>query len=78
MKPCAICHEVADVDFLERCEKCFRNYLNMSDALKPNTLFAMVQLKDGKTLSSAHYKDILSRKAQPDGSVIRNTNRKFI
>jgi len=79
MKTCDVCKkEVNDVDFLERCNDCFRAYVNSPDDLKPNTFKAMIRLKGGQELSSAHYKDILSRQAQGDGTVKRTNGRKYI
>jgi len=79
MEKCDVCqNESDDLDFLKRCEPCFRAYINSPDNLKPNTFKAMIRLKGGQELSSAHYKDILSREAQPDGQVKRKTGRLYI
>lgn len=39
MKPCCMCKkefEEKDLDFLGRCEPCFRTYLHMKDSSKPH------------------------------------------
>ena len=77
MKPCDVCHELGDLDFLGRCEKCFRAYLDNlpTDSMYSTTkrLYHTDGIKGG--ISPAHADDIKRRVVGPDGSVFRDRGR---
>ena len=72
MKKCSVCGKEGDLDFLERCEPCFRDYvMNVKDSrFRPGVL------KNGYTVTEAHYDDIKRRRIGDDGQVYRDYGRK--
>lgn len=76
MKHCVMCHKMADVDFLERCEPCFRNYINNVHETGYSTTPRLWTDSDG-AISPAHLADIKRRKIGPDGRVYRDYGRKY-
>lgn len=74
-KKCVICKEAKeDLDFLERCELCFRlHVMNVKDSS-----FGLGKTKAGHKVTAAHYDDIVRRRIGSDGKVYRDNGRKSI
>lgn len=72
MKKCSVCGELGDLDFMERCEPCFRRYVdNVQDSqFRPGIM------APGYTVTVAHLDDIRRRKVGDGGKVYRDTGRK--
>ena len=68
---CGVIYGKCDLDFLDRCETCFRAYVERPTGTGLPAPVVKVRLKT-KQASQAHIKDIRSRKLAEDGkSVIR-------
>lgn len=51
MTPCIMCHkefEKAQLDFLERCDDCFKLYMTMPEADRPKLGVPFVPIYNGK------------------------------
>ena len=78
LKNCVMCHKEADVDFLERCEPCFRDYINSDHDTGLSTtkrLWTEGNMKG--SISPAHLADIKRRKIGPDGKTYRDYGRRY-
>lgn len=74
MGKCDHCGKEAELDFLGRCEPCFRRYVeNVQD--KPYRPGVMAP---GYTVTAAHLDDIRHRRLDSDGRVYRDRGRKSI
>lgn len=72
---CDICKNEGDLDFLGRCEPCFRRYVNevKDDYFRPG-----VKAPGHKNVTVAHLDDIRRRRIDSDGKVYRDRGRKSI
>jgi len=74
MEKCEKCGTLADLDFMKRCEPCFRKYLDVV-VDKPS----LGIMKNGYSVTAAHYDDITHRKIGTDGKVYQDRGqRSFI
>lgn len=72
MNKCDVCGELGELDFMRRCEPCFRNYvMNVVD--KP---YGMGVMKNGYTVTAAHYDNITHRRIGTDGKVYQDRGQK--
>ena len=76
MDHCVVCKKMADVDFLGKCEPCFRDYvMNKTEDAVINTKMFWTDGHSGK-ISPAHLADIKRRKLGPDGKVYRDYGKR--
>ena len=74
MEKCEVCHQEGDLDWLKRCEPCFRRYIdNVQDPQ-----FRLGVMAPGYTVTAAHLDDIRRRKFDSDGKVYRDRGRKSV
>lgn len=74
MEKCEKCGMKADLDFLKRCESCFRDYvMNVQDRQ-----ISLGVMKNGYTVTAAHYDDITHRRLDSDGQVYRDRGRRSV
>lgn len=69
---CSICHKEGDLDFLERCEPCFREYVTHVE----DSNFRPGVMAPGYTVTVAHLDDIRHRRLDSDGRVYQDRGRK--
>jgi hypothetical protein len=65
--PCFMCNKEAQVDWLGRCEPCFRAYLDNPVGISAPTVISKVQLTPTISATPAHINDIKSRRLAEDG-----------
>lgn len=73
-KKCSVCGESGDLDFLERCEPCFRGYINNVE----DSHFRPGVMAPGYTVTVAHLDDIRHRRIGTDGKVYQDRGRRSV
>ena len=59
-----------DLDYLDRCESCFRAYVENPTGTSLPAVIGKVQLTKQVSASAAHIRDIKSRKLAEDGKTV--------